>query len=223
MATKATSNLFLPAFGGQGTGIFDTRNAQYQRSNLATSPSAVTLLTACHAALHTELASLSLETSENVDICASDFADNHSILDPTNERLIDNPAFCGPRLFLIQALLYLSFIENSSVRVPGSLTPFADALRSNLSHAIGILGFSFGIISACVVAASATLHSFICYAVEAYRLAFWIGIRSQLYRMAVSSWPTRSHDLRPWSLVLLGMDKLDIRNAVDRFNKVFLF
>ena len=218
MATNTTPALFLPAFGGQGTGVFDTRNAPYQGFNVATTPSAVTLLTACHAALHTELASLSSATLENVDICASDFADKHSILNPTNERLLDNPAFCGPRLFLIQVLQYISFVENG--RVPVSPTPFVDALRSNLNHAVGILGFSSGIISACVVATSATLHSFICYAVEAYRLAFWIGVRSQLYRAGLSAWPTRGYRLRPWSLVLLGMNKTDIQNAVDHFNEV---
>jgi len=216
----ATPALVFLAFGGQGTEVFDTRNAQYQTSNIATSPSAVTLLTACHAALHTELASLSSATLENLDICASDFVDKHSVLDPTNERLLDNPAFCGPRLFLIQVLRYISFVEN--VGFPGSLTPFVDVLRSNVNHAIGILGFSSGIISACVVAASTTLHSFICYAVEAYRLAFWIGIRSQLYRIGLTTWSTRSHDLRPWSLVLRGMNKIDIQTAVDHFNEVYI-
>src|SRR6267378_3205758 len=102
MATNATPVLFLPAFGGQGAVVFDSRNAQYQGSNIAISSSTVTLLTACHAALHTELASLSSATLEKLDICGSDFVDKHSVLNPTNERLLHNPAFCGPRLFLIQ-------------------------------------------------------------------------------------------------------------------------
>ena len=215
MATTTSPTLFIPVFGGQGMAVFDAQN----QPNLATSSSAATLLTACHAAFHTELATLSHETLENVDMCASDFADKDSILNPTNERLLDNPAFCGPRVFLMQILRYLSFVEDV-FRVPGSVTPFVDALQSNLDHAVGIFGFSSGIISACVVAASPNLHSFICCAVEAYRLALWIGIRSQLYRVGL---PFVSCVLRPWSLVLLGMNKLDIQRAVDRFNEVFLF
>ena len=79
---------------------------------------------------------------------------------------------------------------------------------------------SSGIIFACVVVTPPTLHPFICYAVEAYRLAFWIGIRSQIYWV---SFPIVSQVLRPWSQVLLGMRKIDIQHAVDRFNEVFLF
>jgi len=215
MATTTTPTLFIPAFGGQGTAVFDTLN----QSNLATSSSAETFLTACHAALHAELATLSHKMLENVGICASDFVDKPSILHPTNERLLDNPAFCGPRLLLIQILRYLSFVEDV-FRVSGSVTPFVDALQSNLDHAVGTFGFSSGIISACVVATSPTLHSFICYAVEAYRLALWIGIRSQLYRISLS---TSSCALHPWSLVLLGMNKIDVQHAVDKFNQVLFF
>ena len=73
---------------------------------------------------------------------------------------------------------------------------------------------SSGIIFACVVVTPPTLHPFICYAVEAYRLAFWIGIRLQIYWV---SFPIVSQVLRPWSQVLLGMHKIDIQHAVDRF------
>ena len=57
------------------------------------------------------------------------------------------------------------------------------------TRTIGIFRFSSGIISACVVATYPTHHRLFVMQ-EAYRLAFWIGFRSQLYRVSV---PIVSH------------------------------
>ncbi|KAF8962959.1 polyketide beta-ketoacyl-synthase [Flammula alnicola] len=214
----APTQLLLPVFGGQGMSSFDPGNRCNELSHFAASPSRTVLLDACHAAFHAELASLSPEGLRNVDICASDFKDKDSILYPTNQQYLDNPAFSGPILLLIQSLRYLAYVEETfdSVQSQG---PCMNVLRSNIDHGVGILGFSSGILSACIVATSSSVPSFILHSVEAYRLALWIGIRSQIYRGRLLNLPYRGHDPRPWGLMVLGISKDDAQKAVGCFNE----
>jgi hypothetical protein len=114
MATIAIPTSFITPFGDQGTTVFDIQN----QSNLTMPSSAATCLIACYGALHTELATLSHQTLENVDIFA-DFTDNHTPLNPTNERLSITQLFVGCAS-LMQILRYISFVEDI-FRVPFSV------------------------------------------------------------------------------------------------------
>lgn len=215
MASKFSAQLFLPVFGGQGISHLDPCNSRVDLASL--SPFGITLLSACHTAFLSELASLDAERRTIVDICASQFAEKEFILWPQNDLVFDNPAFSGSHLLLTQVLRYLSFVEKfAAASVP---IPFTDVLRSNAHHGVGILGFSSGIISACVVASSSSILSFINHAVEAYRLAFWIGIRSQIYRAALLS--TGDVAPHPWAIMLLGIMRDELLRSIEHFNEVF--
>ncbi|KDR83172.1 hypothetical protein GALMADRAFT_134664 [Galerina marginata CBS 339.88] len=220
MATKSFTHIFLPVFGGQGTLAFDPGNDFHRFSNLTSSPSASVILSACHTAFHDEVASLDTKDQDKLGICLSQFKHKESILKPQNEQQFNNPVFAGPILLLFQLLRYLSFIENAPITTD-STTPFTDALRCNTDHGVGILGFSSGIISACVVATSPSALSFISHAVEAYRLALWIGIRSQFYRAGLQQSSALPIDYRPWALVIVGIKKVNLKHAIDDFNQSF--
>jgi hypothetical protein len=113
---------------------------------------------------------------------------------PTPDQLYVSPyernaVLAGTSLFLVHALRYLRFVEgscsstgDSSSDTPPrtSLTPFLDALASSN----GVLGFSSGVLPACVAATSPDLPSYIAHAVEAYKVALWIGVRAEGWRAA---------------------------------------
>ena len=196
----------------------------YKKSRaLATSPSAIVILDACYAAFHTEIASLSANELMDVDICAPDFTNKDSILSLVNENHRDNPALTGSSLTLIQCLSYLEYVEGW-ISAQGSRHTLTTILESNILRKTGVLGFSSGIISACVAATSSSIPSFIVNAVEAYRLALWIGIRSQIYRVNL----LRSHTLRgprqqpmgPWGLMLRGLKTDSLLRIIRSFNEV---
>lgn len=201
-------------------GCFDN----YKKSTaLVTSPSAIVLLDACYATFHNELASLSPNELMDVDICASDFKNKDCILFLVNERHRDNPALTGSTLALIQCLSYLEYVEGW-ISAQGSQHSFAAILQSNTVHKTGVLGFSSGIISACVVATSPSIPSFILNAVEAYRVALWIGIRSQIYRINLlrSHTPQRPGQQGSWGLMLRGLKVDDLLHLMRSFNEVRL-
>ncbi|KAJ6614787.1 putative polyketide synthase [Mycena sp. CBHHK59/15] len=201
----------IPIFAGQGT---SGASAARQQALLdASSPSGSTLLSACHAAFHTELASLSPQELSRVNIDVADFRSREALLETPGLRYKHNPVVSGASLFLTQSLRYLSFIESAGL-AEDSLTPFSDVLkRSN-----GILGFSSGILPACLVASSADLITYITHAVEAYRLAIWVGIRMQIYRATVLDAHVIKEDL-PWSLVILGVAKEEAEELLRSFSE----
>lgn len=217
MASNLSTQLFLPAFGGQGTSHHESCISRMDLTSL--SPFGITLLSACHTVFLSELASLEAEQRAIVGICASQFAEKESLLQPPSDHLFDNPAFSGPHLLLTQVLLYLSFAEKHAAA--SGPNPFLDILGSNAHRGVGILGFSSGIISACVVASSSTILHFINHAVEAYRLTFWIGVRSQIYRASlVDIGDVAPH---PWAIVLLGISRENLLRSIEHFNQVFYF
>ncbi|KAK0463812.1 putative polyketide synthase [Desarmillaria tabescens] len=209
----------IPVFGGQGTAAANSPQARQQALLDASSPSGSVLLAACHAALHTELKTLSSTELSQVNIDLSDFQTKESILALPTERYLHNAVISGTTLFLLQTLRYLAYID-ASVASNGSLTPFSDVLKSNSVHGVGILGFSSGILPAAVVATSFSSVSFLSTAVEAYRLAIWIGVRAQIFRRATLSGPfPEAIYSSPWSLVFLGLSKQDAEVAISDFAK----
>lgn len=188
--------------------------ARTQALQDARSPSGATLLSACHEIFHAELASLPPHQLSAAGIDLGDFKTRESLLEPPGAAYHHNPIISGTTLFLLQSLRYLGFIESAGV-AESSLTPFSDVLkRSN-----GILGFSSGILPACVVASSSDLASYISHAVQAYRLSIWIGFRTQVYR-ATTLGDAHIDGDSPWSFVILGASKNEAEELLQGFQTV---
>ncbi|KAF8810981.1 polyketide beta-ketoacyl-synthase [Phlegmacium glaucopus] len=209
--------LLLLVFGGQGSLPFQTPQTDKQTLRLAESSSGRILLAACYSALHAELNMLSDDELEELDLYPSDFLDKQNLIIPPDVRYITHPAICGPTLLLIQILRYLLFIDVETA--PSSTRPFVDIFQSNIQHGVGVLGFSSGILSACVVGTSCSTLVLINRAVEAYRLALWIGIRAQMFRVGALKLAPPDIGSTSWGLVLFGISKCDTQNAISLFNK----
>lgn len=220
MVNPSTSPIFLPIFGGQGSLKFDPENSSTPLLLYTRLPSADVLYDACYDAFHAELRSLPLEMAERVDICACDFKEKASILSPTLEKYLLNPVVSGTSLLLHQALQYLHFVEKVCSGFRTDRGSLEEIFSSNAEHNVGVLGFSSGILAAATVAASRTKLDFIKHAVEAYRLAFWIGVRVQLYRS--NAQPCQNLNPKPWALVVI-CDRSDVERSVLGFNKVLAF
>ncbi|KAF5377903.1 hypothetical protein D9615_006799 [Tricholomella constricta] len=219
MVSASPPPLYLPVFAGQGTAAATVPQTRQTAILDASSQSGSILLSACHEAFHHELSSLSAPELLHVDIDLTDFRKPESLLSLPAERYQQNSVISGSTLFLLQALRYLSFVEATGISTD-SLTPFSDVLKANSEHGLGVLGFSSGILPACVVATSFSTFSYISRAVEAYRLALWVGIRSQLYRNDTLKSGSRDLDTKlPWSLVFIGMSKEDAEEAILNFSK----
>ncbi|KAJ3514348.1 hypothetical protein NLJ89_g2425 [Agrocybe chaxingu] len=210
----------LPVFGGQESLAYDSEyDLQYLQHTHP--PWGTILLDSCFSAFHAEIDSISSDVLQTVDICASDFQDKTSILSPPHGRHFSNPAITIPNLLLTQTLRYLSYTNpsssNSQICPPSSL----GSLQQKLDSIINVLGVSSGVLSACVVAASRDFLTFVSFAVQSYRLALWIGIRSQLYRLTVPAPSSGYLDILPWAVVVLGIPRHDLEQSIIDFNKTF--
>ncbi|KAF5317486.1 hypothetical protein D9619_013156 [Psilocybe cf. subviscida] len=211
--------IILPVFGGQGLATSDpTSNCS---TGLSTTPSSGTLLLeSCHAALLEEIACLDAEDQNYLHICTQDFNDRNSVLlGSFKTSQCDNPILSGTILLLDQALRFLAYIDSVS-NTRTSSKPILDALKCSPNNSMGIIGFSSGILTACVVASSPSVPSFIVNCVEAYRLALWIGIRSKLLHPSSFSSHSSGTIFRSWSLVLIGMNKSDALCAIEVYHKL---
>jgi hypothetical protein len=221
VSATSTPPLHVPIFAGQGTTAVNTPQTRQQALHDASSASGSLLLSTCHEAFLAELSTLAATDLNIVNIDTTHFKRKESLIEfPTQGSYIQNPVISGPTLFLIQILRYLAFVEGIALTT-NSLTPFSDILKSNLDYQIGILGFSSGILSACVVGTSVSALAYISRAVEAYRLALWVGIRTQIFRRrALDTSHLDKNTALPWSLVFLGMNKAHAEESIQNFNKV---
>ena len=218
----ASATRYIPVFPGQGTSTSSTPHAHKQVLSDASTPSGSVFLSACHESFISELSTLSLSELEEADIDLADFSKPPTLLRIPSARYRHNPVISGPTLILFQILRYLIFIDRVA-ETTGTLTPFSDVLQHNVEYGTGILGSSFGILSAVIVGTSLNTTTFISRAIEAYRLAIWIGIRTQAYRRKALSVASLDHDPSlPWSLVFMGLTKEVVDDAVQSFNKVFV-
>jgi len=196
---------------GQGANAIELISCE-QALRDATLPSGSLLLSSCFDAFCTELSALSSTEVQQSGIDKAHFKTPKDILSGLPGRYENNPIMSGTKLCLLQCLRYLAHIESSGT----SSSRFTDALQSNARHNLGILGFSSGILPACVVAASGSVLAYISYAVEAFKLALWIGVRTLFYRHSASGDGTGN---LPWSVVLLGIDKRGAESAIDGFRR----
>ncbi|EDR13531.1 polyketide beta-ketoacyl-synthase [Laccaria bicolor S238N-H82] len=211
------SSLDIPVFAGQGS---TSSSFTQTRECNASSPIGDVFLSACHMAFYAELVSLSSSDFKSTGIDMSDFASKDSLLTaPEQPQYLHNPIISGSTIFLVQSLRYLAYMDPFDLPC-ASLRPFTDVWKCNADHGIGLLGFSSGIITACIASTSPTRISFLSQAVEAYRLVLWIGIRSQLYRQqALLRASLDANTDLPWSLVFFGIDMHGAQEALDTFNQ----
>lgn len=212
-AGDSTPTIVLPVFGGQGVLSFDPEGASKCLALYTSFSSGAVLYAACYDAFHTELRSLPSDLVEKVGICACDFKKRGSVLNPIHEQYLLNPVVSGTTLLLQQALQYLFFVEKfeSETKEDCSL---GNKFYLNTPHKVGILGFSSGILAAAVVAASRTKIDFIKHVVEAYCLAFWIGVRVHLYQLTIQL----HQNSNQWALVIIS-SRSDVEQSVLVFNK----
>lgn len=199
--------LNIPLFTGQGSAPPKFAAACAIALEDATRPDGSAFLAACHDAFHAELKTLSLGA---VSINLHDFETKDKLIVP-GDRYSFNAVISGSSLFIIQVLRYMAFVDSLDSR-----TPYSDVLDTNGQHAVGVLGFSSGILPATVVASSSSSAEFMKHAIEAYRLVLWIGIRAQQYCLEV----TKGMFIAPsaaWSVVLLGRSLQDIELSVEDF------
>ncbi|KAJ4000729.1 polyketide synthase [Lentinula boryana] len=212
MSPSNRPQLFVPIFAGQGS--TPSTLSSYINSTVRRSQRGLcsTFLTVCHEAFLDEISSLSVLELAQAGVDPNDFRSPETLLTMWLSRYPHNAVMSSSALILMQLLQYLSFVEDFGAE-NGSLRPFADLLSGQTTSSVGVLGFSSGIISACAVASSDSAKSFLSWALEAYRLAFWIGIRCQLYRFGTSDADT----ILPWSVVFLGISAEVLQEAISNF------
>ena len=207
--------LNIPIFCGQGTTAVSSRYIQDQALNSSLSPMGALLLSSCFTAFQSELSSLSDIDLETTGVNLADFDEPSTLLVIPQSSYVCNSVISGTRLLLIQTLFYLEWAIKTTPE-----TAFAEILGQNGQYGAGILGFSSGIFAACVAGTSATLLDFISNAVSAFRVTFWIGVRTECYRshsLAASGLPR--NDDRSWSCVLFGMG---FHSANEAISNLFL-
>jgi malonyl CoA-acyl carrier protein transacylase len=204
--------LDVPLFAGQGTAAASSPRTHQQAFLDASSLSGSLLLTACHQAFHQEVSTLSISDRKRIGIDLETFESKESLIVCPNATLsLNSPLVSGCMLLLLQSLRYLACMEAS--HATGQTT---DACQS---HEVAcILGFSSGILPACIAATSVSPMSFISSTVEAFRLSIWIGIRMQSVRSTMTTWPTSD----PFSLVLMGASSEIVEKAIYHFFGVYI-
>jgi malonyl CoA-acyl carrier protein transacylase len=208
MESYISSTVAVPLFPGQGSSPSAIAVALQQALHDIRSSNGQLLLTSCHDAFIAEVLKLSEDELNQSRISLIDFRDPTSLL--SNSSLYqNNPIFSSTSLFLIQVLRYLVHFSGSSAELNG---------RNDPDHSLGVAGFSSGIITACVVGASNSVISFMANAVEGYRLAFWIGVRSMQYRTKELQSALGFPDTGlPWSVVCIGLTQADVLSFISDF------
>ncbi|KAG7451653.1 ketoacyl-synt-domain-containing protein, partial [Guyanagaster necrorhizus] len=209
-------SLLVPVFAGHGTTAINSTSLRERAAADALSPSGALLLDACHYAFNVELSTLSPSEASAVGINPEHFTDPKSLmLLPRHEHYLTNSVVTAATLFLVQTLRYLASVKTSSS------TSFASSLQKNREHGLGIVGFSSGILPACVVSTSETAFEFISSAVETFRLAFWIGVRLQIHKASVQTPEPLVGSPLPWSLAFMGMGRAAAESAIQSFLQSF--
>ena len=207
--------LIIPVFSGQGSTSVDSRRVQDQALISSSSPAGSILLSSCFQVFHSDLSSLSDAELEMTGVSLADFDRPLTLLVDLPKKYSRNPVVSGTRLLLIQALIYLEWTTRT---VGGEQDTFAKLLERNRLHRVGVVGFSSGIISASIVGTSATLLDYLSNASSAFRVALWIGVRTQCSRIrTLLASESHANDDRSWSRIFLGMGCHATEEAISQF------
>nr|APH07629.1 PKS1 [Agaricomycetes sp.] len=206
-------------FAGQGTTSSGFLRALEQARHDSSESTGSLLLSACHEAFLTDIASLHTSI-DGLGIDTSDFREPSSLLSSLPDKYPNNAIISGINLFLAQTLRVLSHFA----QIPTSLH-----LQDSPSHTLiganthELLAFSSGIFPAIVVASSYSPWTYISRAVSAFRLVLLIGVRVEINRR---KWnrdfpPNIETDRRhssSWSVVTHGISKTVALQMVSEFN-----
>ncbi|KIP05128.1 hypothetical protein PHLGIDRAFT_36582 [Phlebiopsis gigantea 11061_1 CR5-6] len=166
----------------------------------ARTPLGAAVLSSCYEALVQDLSSLSPteRAASGITVDAPD-----ALLD-LPQRAPHNAIVGSVHLYLIQILRYIANIDGRPSR--------------SIHPTFGVLGFSTGFVAASVIACADGLPQLVAHATEAFRLAFWIGLRAQQYaHRALRDVPTSAPE-ESWTLVTFGAARAEVQAAVDRYN-----
>jgi hypothetical protein len=189
----------IAVFAGQGSSSLFSTRAHSQARLDASKPAPSLLLTSCHEALKTELKHLTASLTTALDLCDKDFPTPESLLLPLpTTRQLQSPVVTLIHLFIVHALRYLA-VNASSICQGGP-----DA----------ILASSSGLLPACVISAASSTINYIVYAVDVFRLAFWIGVRAAEWRYNVVG----DGQCTTWSVVVSEMSVKDLHEHLEKFS-----
>lgn len=194
------------AFVLDGQGIPTSTSPQTIHTALqdARTPLGAAVLLSCYQAFVQDFSSLTeLERAES-GLTLDECPEPEALLN-LPQRLPCNAVIGNIHLYLVQLLRYIANTDASVLRETHST--------------FGVLGFSTGMIASAVIACADNIPRFVTHATEAFRLAFWIGLRAQQYAsrslldIKMSGAATQS-----WTLVTFGSSRAELQDAVDRFS-----
>ena len=190
----------LVLFGGQGSPSphsLPTISA-IEHDITTSSPSISILLSKCHIAFLEELSSLSQESKQYLGLDVSRFNTVSSLL-PKRSEYFDHALIQATTLCLYQLIHYLADVERRNATF--------DIYFDQISETTG---FCAGLIPAAVVASSRTVEEYTIFAIEAFRLAFWIGYRAMIRSKSCTG---GQEGEATWSLVVSGAKRREVRTA----------
>ena len=196
--------IVVPVFSGLDTTAAISDAWRNQSLSDSDSPSGSLLLQSCYRAFLEELASLSSNDLHHLGISFCDFPTAASLL--THEGNTNHILLSHSFLFLSQALRWLSLNDSSH----------QGALVQPLDPTVGCLAFSLGALVAPVVASSTTLLNYLSFAVEAYKVTLWIGIRVHLYHHGNPSFGTPRDS--SWSIACTGISLTAAQRLITDFH-----
>lgn len=173
----------------------------------ATVPLGHAVLLACHQAFLQDYRSLTPEEQADSGLTIDDCPSPESLLE-LPQCILYNAIVGNIHLYLIQLLRYIANIDASTL---GEMHPSIGEL--------GVLGFSTGMIASTVIACADNIPRFISHATEAFRLAFFMGLRAQQYlARAIPDIQLSDPAAQSWTLVTFGSSRAEIQGAVEKFN-----
>ena len=205
LQATVTSRHRVVLFGGQGSSsIFSAATAHRAEDDAHQSAAGALLLSKCHAAFLEDCLSLDVESRKSLDINLADFHNLKDLLIP-QPTLHSNPIIQATTICLYQLLHYLAEIDRLGMN-PKSLS----------DQVLETTGICSGLLPATVVATSKNVESFISFGVAAFRLAFWIALRSARYGYTIEE---VSNGRSPWSLVVIGLSPSEVREKLRIFEE----
>lgn len=167
-------------------------------------PLSNSILLGCHQALLQDVSSLSSKDKASCGFGAGDIVFPAAILE-LPLRYPTNAVVANIHLCLVQLLRYLAICNNGS-------NPVHDKASGH-----EVLGFSSGTLAATVIACAKDIPSCVAHAVSAFRLAFWLGLRSEQYAHTLSSGALKDYPSdATWSLVIFGTTREEIQQAIEQ-------
>jgi hypothetical protein len=172
----------------------------------AQTPLGHTIILSCYQAFVADYESMSSAEQVDSGLALEDCLRPESLVE-LPQRISHNAIIGNAHLYLIQILRYVANMD------------FGGA-SYGISEDFGVLGFSTGMIAATVIACSVTIPDLITHATEAFRLAFWMGLRAQQYANRMLPYiELENPRSASWTLITFGSTRAEIQEATNRHNE----